>query len=81
MWHRADQVQRQYGFGLKQEQPRDQMDISAINNAREELLRIDDRYSPALRVVVPFIVSTNFRGTNCPAYHLITAGRVRSIAA
>lgn len=77
---RAKQVQDQFGPGLPQEQPVDDMDRLAIANAREEVLRIDDRNSPELRVVVPFVVSTNFRGTNCLECHHVQVGTANGAA-
>ena len=77
---RAKQVQDQFGPGLPQEQPVDDMDMRAINDAREQVHRIDDRNAPELRVVVPFIVSTNFRGTNCLECHHVAAGTANGAA-
>lgn len=77
---RAEQVQKQFGPGLPQEQPVDDMDRRAIADAREEVLRIDDRNAPELRVVVPFIVSTNFRGTNCLECHHVQPGTANGAA-
>ncbi|MGC2166038.1 MAG: diguanylate cyclase [Gallionella sp.] len=77
---RADQVQKQYGIGLQQEQPRDEMDRRVVANAREEVLRFDDYDTPELRVVVPFIVGTNFRGTNCLDCHEAKVGSANGAA-
>ena len=77
---RAKQVQDQFGPGLPQEQPVDDMDRQAIANAREAVRRVDDRNAPELRVVVPFIVSTDFRGTNCLECHHVQAGTANGAA-
>jgi diguanylate cyclase (GGDEF)-like protein len=77
---RAKQVQDQFGPGLAQEQPVDNMDMRAIADAKEQVLRVDDRNAPELRVVVPFIVSTNFRGTNCLECHHVAAGTANGAA-
>lgn len=77
---RAGQVQNQFGPGLPQEQPVDDMDRRAIATAREEIRRVDDGKAPELRVVVPFIASTNFRGTNCLECHHVQAGSVNGAA-
>lgn len=77
---RAEQVQQQFGPGLPQEQPKDEMDRRVIANAREEILRVDDKNAPELRVVVPFIVSTDFRGTNCLDCHQVQAGTANGAA-
>lgn len=77
---RAEQVQQQFGPGLPQEQPRDEMDRRVIANAREEFLRVDDSNVPELRVVVPFVVSTDFRGTNCLDCHKAKVGSANGAA-
>jgi diguanylate cyclase (GGDEF)-like protein len=77
---RAKQVQDQFGPGLPQEQPVDDMDRSVIANAREEVRRVDDKNAPELRVVVPFIVSTDFRGTNCLECHHVQPGTANGAA-
>ena len=77
---RAKQVQDQFGPGLPQEQPVDDMDRRVIANAREETLRVDGGNAPELRVVVPFIVSTDFRGTNCLECHHVQPGTANGAA-
>jgi len=77
---RADQVIEQFGQGLPQEQAQDEMDRRVLINAKEEILRIDDWDEPELRVVVPFVVSTNFRGTNCLDCHDAQVGSASGAA-
>jgi len=77
---RAEQVQKQFGPGLPQEQPKDEMDRRVIASAKEEFLRVDDNNAPELRVVVPFIVSTDFRGTNCLDCHKAAIGTANGAA-
>jgi len=77
---RAEQVQKQFGPGLPQEQPKDEMDRRVIASAKEEFLRVDDSNAPELRVVVPFIVSTDFRGTNCLDCHEAAVGTANGAA-
>jgi methyl-accepting chemotaxis protein len=73
---RAKQVQDQFGPGLPSEQAVDDMDRTAIKTkqVQSELLVKDGKQ--ALRVVTPFIVSTNFRGTNCLNCHNVKDGSV-----
>jgi len=73
---RAKQVQDQFGPGLPSEQAVDDMDRAAIETKKvqSELLEKDGK--EALRVVVPFIVSKNFRGTNCLQCHQVEEGSV-----
>ena len=73
---RAKQVQDQFGPGLPSEQAVDDMDRTAIKTKKvqSELLVKDGKN--AIRVVTPFIVSTNFRGTNCLNCHNVKVGSV-----
>ena len=77
---RAKQVQDQFGPGLPEEQVQDDMDRRAITSKQTQFLLTEDRDAPTLRTVVPFIVSTNFRGTNCLMCHHVEAGSVNGAA-
>lgn len=69
-------VQDQYGAGLPEEQPVDEMDRSVLQSgkAQSSLLMQDGKH--ALRVVVPFIARKEFRGTNCLMCHTAPEGTV-----
>ena len=77
---RAKQVQDQFGPGLPEEQALDDMDKQAMLSATPQfqLLRNGDKHS--LRSVVPFVASTNFRGTNCLTCHQVQEGTVNGAA-
>ena len=77
---RAKQVQDQFGPGLPEEQARDEMDKSAIESKRPQFQLDENQSAPTLRAVVPFIVSTNFRGTNCLMCHQVQVGSVNGAA-
>ena len=77
---RAKQVQDQFGPGLPEEQAKDDMDRRAITSKQVQFHLTEDRYAPTLRTVVPFIVSTNFRGTNCLMCHHVEVGSVNGAA-
>ena len=77
---RARQVQDQFGIGLPEEQVTDALDSRAIKSKQMQFLLTEDRDAPTLRTVVPFIVSTNFRGTNCLNCHNVKAGSVNGAA-
>jgi PAS domain S-box-containing protein len=77
---RAKQVQDQFGIGLPEEQVKDDMDRRAIISKRPQFLLAEDQNTPTLRAVVPFIVSTNFRGTNCLTCHHVKVGSVNGAA-
>jgi methyl-accepting chemotaxis protein len=73
---RAKQVQDQFGPGLPSEQAVDDMDRAAIDTKKVQSVLLQHDGKDALRVVVPFIVSTNFRGTNCLQCHQVQEGSV-----
>ncbi len=73
---RAKQVQDQFGPGLPSEQAVDEMDRAAINTKQIQSSLMQQDGKEALRVVVPFIVSSNFRGTNCLQCHTVSEGSV-----
>lgn len=73
---RAKQVQDQFGPGLPSEQAVDEMDRVAINTKQIQSSLMQQDGKEALRVVVPFIVSSNFRGTNCLQCHTVSEGSV-----
>lgn len=77
---RSPQVQQQFGPGLPEEQARDWMDKRVLNAKKTQFQLDESRASPTLRVVVPFIASSNFRGTNCLACHHVEAGSVNGAA-
>ncbi len=73
---RAKQVQDQFGPGLPSEQAVDAMDRDAIETKKVQSTLLVKDGKDALRVVTPFIVSTNFRGTNCLNCHQVKDGSV-----
>jgi methyl-accepting chemotaxis protein len=73
---RAKQVQDQFGPGLPSEQAVDDMDRAAIETKKVQSILLKHDGKEALRVVVPFIVSTSFRGTNCLNCHQVQVGSV-----
>ena len=77
---RAKQVQDQFGPGLPEEQAKDDMDREAIQSARPQFKSMEEGSKHTLRAVVPFIVSTNFRGTNCLMCHQVKVGSVNGAA-
>jgi methyl-accepting chemotaxis protein len=77
---RAKQVSDQFGPGMPQEQARDEMDKMAIQSAKPQFSTVAEGSRHTLRVVVPFIVSKNFRGTNCLMCHNVKEGSVNGAA-
>jgi methyl-accepting chemotaxis protein len=73
---RAKQVQDQFGPGLPEEQAKDDMDREAIQSAKPKFKTSSESGNYTLRAVVPFVVSTNVRGTNCLMCHQVKEGSV-----
>jgi diguanylate cyclase (GGDEF)-like protein/PAS domain S-box-containing protein len=76
---RAAQVNKQYGPGLPEEQAADEIVQSVMNTGNPYFNRMDDK-ALSLRAVIPFVVSRNFRGTDCLACHQVAAGSVNGAA-
>jgi methyl-accepting chemotaxis protein len=77
---RAKQVSDQFGPGLPEEQAHDEMDNRVIQSAKSEFKLIEDQDTPMLRMVVPFVASKDFRGTNCLMCHQVQDGSVNGAA-
>ena len=76
---RAEQVKKQFGPGLPEEQPVDEIDRDVLNTGKPYFSRLDDK-TQSLRAVIPFVVSHNFRGTDCLACHQVQVGSVNGAA-
>ncbi len=78
---RAKQVQDQFGPGLPAEQAVDDFDRQAIDTKTPIFQEMTaGNGSHQFRSVIPFIVSKNFRGTNCLACHHVQEGSVNGAA-
>ncbi|MBI3903860.1 MAG: EAL domain-containing protein [Nitrosomonadales bacterium] len=75
---RAEQVKKQFGPGLPQEQPTDEIDRKVLDTGNPYFGQ--DAQTRSLRAVIPFIVSRNFRGTDCLACHKVEVGSVNGAA-
>jgi methyl-accepting chemotaxis protein len=69
-------VQDQFGPGLPSEQPQDDIDREVLQTANAQSKFNSQGENKSLRVVIPFIARTEFRGTNCLACHLVPEGTV-----
>jgi methyl-accepting chemotaxis protein len=69
-------VQDQFGPGLPSEQPVDAIDREVLQTAKIQSNFISQGENKSLRVVVPFIARTEFRGTNCLSCHNVSEGSV-----
>lgn len=78
---RAKQVQDQFGLGLPSEQAVDELDRKAIETREPVYLESQSKDGThQFRAVIPFIVSTDFRGTNCLSCHHVKEGSVNGAA-
>ncbi|MDE2354517.1 MAG: methyl-accepting chemotaxis protein, partial [Betaproteobacteria bacterium] len=77
---RNQQVTDQFGPGMPEEAARDAMDHAALDTATIQTALNLESDKKTMRVVVPFIVSTNFRGTNCLICHQVKEGSVNGAA-
>ena len=78
---RAKQVQDQFGPGLPSEQAADEFDRQAIETKAPVFpANESDEAQRQFRAVIPFIASTNFRGTNCLSCHHVKDGSVNGAA-
>jgi methyl-accepting chemotaxis protein len=73
-------VQDQFGPGLPTEQAKDDLDRLALSSKQEQTRQVEFDGKHALRVVIPFIAQTSFRGTNCLMCHNVPAGTVNGAA-
>ncbi|ADL55040.1 methyl-accepting chemotaxis protein [Gallionella capsiferriformans] len=73
-------VQDQFGPGLPSEQPVDAMDHAALDSAKIQTKLSEHGDKQSLRVVVPFIAQSSFRGTNCLMCHNVPEGTVNGAA-
>lgn len=78
---RAQQVVDQFGEGLPEEQPVDELDRQAIKDGKPIFRKqVEEDGTSAIRVVVPFIAQKNFRGTNCLTCHHVQEGSANGAA-
>ncbi|MBU0623013.1 MAG: diguanylate cyclase [Gammaproteobacteria bacterium] len=78
---RGRSVVEQYGPGLPEEQPLDEMDREVLATGKTLFRKVYGRDGrPALRVVVPFIAKQDFRGTNCLDCHNTQSGAINGAA-
>lgn len=78
---RSEQVSAQYGPGSASERPRDDLVKGVLASGIPAFTRVNaSDGTPVLRAILPFVASTNFRGTNCLACHNVKSGSVNGVA-
>ncbi len=73
-------VIEQFGPGLPSEQAQDELDKKALTTAKQQVDVSEANGKHVLRVVVPFIAMSEFRGTNCLMCHVVPEGSVNGAA-
>jgi len=73
---RNKSLQSQYGMGLPSEQPVDELDHRVMESAQIQSTLLKQNGNRAVRVVVPYIAKSDFRGTNCLSCHAVAEGSV-----
>lgn len=76
---RAEQVKKQFGSGLVEEQPKDAIDQAVLDTGKPYFERRVAK-SHTLRAVIPFIASHDFKGTDCLSCHNVDVGSVNGAA-
>lgn len=72
---RAEQVKKQFGTGLPEEQPTDAIDQAVLDTGKPYFER-KSAVAHTMRAVIPFVASRNFRGTDCLVCHSVKEGSV-----
>lgn len=73
-------VTEQFGPGLPEEEPKDEIDTAALAKGETQVQLSHEGEKDTLRVVVPFIAMKEFRGTNCLQCHTVPEGTVNGAA-
>ena len=73
---RTEQVIKQFGQGLPEEQIKDEVERSAINTKKPYYALEVRNGTPVFRAVTPYLVSHNFHGTDCLSCHQVEVGSV-----
>lgn len=69
---RSGALQAQFGTGLKSEHEGDELDhLAAASKTVQSLIRPKEQ---TMRVVMPYVASKDFHGTNCLSCHHVTEG-------
>ncbi len=78
---RAEQVSAQYGPGVSDERPNDELARKVMASGTASFTReIISGGVSVLRAIIPFVASENFRGTNCLSCHQVKSGSVNGAA-
>ena len=77
---RTDQVAKQYGPGLPEEQIVDELQRAAVVAKKPVYIFEKKDGKSILRALTPYLVSHDFRGTDCLSCHQVAEGSVNGIS-
>ncbi|MDP2805020.1 MAG: methyl-accepting chemotaxis protein [Gallionellaceae bacterium] len=77
---RSKAVTDQFGPGLPEEQAMDDLDKATLSTGKVQSELSHENGKDVMRVVVPFIAKSDFRGTNCLQCHVVPEGTVNGAA-
>lgn len=73
---RTEQVIKQFGAGLPDEQVKDEVERNAIANKQAYYALEDHDGTPIFRAVTPYLATHDFHGTDCLSCHTVEDGSV-----
>ncbi len=74
---RGEAVKGQFGEGLAEEQPIDDIDQEVLGRGKTIFSKVTTKTGrPGLRVVTPFIAGVDIHGNNCLSCHFVQAGSI-----
>jgi methyl-accepting chemotaxis protein len=73
---RTEQVIKQFGTGLPEEQIKDETERKAVDSKTPSYTLEYRKDMPVFRAVTPYVVSHDFHGTDCLACHKVEVGSV-----
>ncbi|MGE4295597.1 MAG: methyl-accepting chemotaxis protein [Campylobacterales bacterium] len=77
---RGEAINSMFGPGLEREQPRNGVDKAVLSSGQTQIEYLTTGGREAMRVVYPFIASSQFEGINCLLCHAVNEGTVLGAA-
>jgi len=77
---RTEQVAKQYGPGLAEEQIQEDMQRNVVASKKPYYALENRDGKPIFRAVTPYLVSRDFHGTDCTTCHQVEAGSVAGVS-
>jgi methyl-accepting chemotaxis protein/aerotaxis receptor len=77
---RTEQVSKQFGPGLPEEQIQDEVQRSVVASKKPYYALENQNGKPVFRAVTPYLVSHDFHGTDCLVCHQVADGSVNGVS-